>query len=132
MDARNAEAAAVISARKAFTAAGWQAARWSAGHIDPTWLDSSIEDMASAYARLIIETQPEGPYHLLGWSFGADLAIDYIETDRVPAARAFRGALPGYRAIARLNRLVREAAGFRLAGESPNDASQVRSRSRSS
>ena len=44
--------------------------------IDPAWVDSSIEDMASAYMRLIVETQPEGPYHLLGWSFGADLAIE--------------------------------------------------------
>jgi surfactin synthase thioesterase subunit len=44
--------------------------------IDPSWLDSSMEDMASAYMRLILETQPEGPYYLLGWSFGADLAIE--------------------------------------------------------
>jgi non-ribosomal peptide synthase protein (TIGR01720 family) len=44
--------------------------------IDPSWLDSSMEDMASAYMRLIVETQPDGPYYLLGWSFGADLAIE--------------------------------------------------------
>jgi amino acid adenylation domain-containing protein/non-ribosomal peptide synthase protein (TIGR01720 family) len=44
--------------------------------IDPSFRDDSIEDMAGAYARLITQTQPEGPYYLLGWSFGADLAIE--------------------------------------------------------
>jgi thioesterase domain-containing protein len=44
--------------------------------IDPSWIDTSMEDMAHAYARLITETQPEGPYYLLGWSFGADIAIE--------------------------------------------------------
>nr|WP_218578920.1 non-ribosomal peptide synthetase [Phytohabitans houttuyneae] len=31
---------------------------------------ASVQEMAIAYAEKIREIQPEGPYHLLGWSFG--------------------------------------------------------------
>ncbi|MFD5163204.1 amino acid adenylation domain-containing protein [Streptomyces hawaiiensis] len=37
-------------------------------------LPTSIQDMAGEYVRRILEIQPEGPYHILGWSFGGLLA----------------------------------------------------------
>ncbi|MFF7474804.1 non-ribosomal peptide synthase/polyketide synthase [Streptomyces sp. NPDC008092] len=37
-------------------------------------LPGSIEEMAADYAAQIRSVQPEGPYHLLGWSFGGVLA----------------------------------------------------------
>lgn len=37
-------------------------------------LPGSVGEMAARYAELIREVQPEGPYHLLGWSFGGCLA----------------------------------------------------------
>jgi non-ribosomal peptide synthase protein (TIGR01720 family) len=69
--------------------------------VDPSWVDRSIEDMASAYARLIAQTQPDGPYHLLGWSFGADLAIETAHVlERTGRRVAFLGLV---------DRLVQEA-----------------------
>ncbi|MFD7662155.1 non-ribosomal peptide synthase/polyketide synthase [Streptomyces sp. NPDC059788] len=37
-------------------------------------LPDSVEEMAAHYVDRITETQPEGPYHLLGWSFGGIVA----------------------------------------------------------
>jgi amino acid adenylation domain-containing protein len=45
-------------------------ARGLAGPIGP----ASIEDMVTDYLARIRSVQPAGPYHLLGWSFGAGLA----------------------------------------------------------
>ena len=42
--------------------------------IDPAHRDHSLETMAIDYARLIQAVQPQGPYHLLGWSLGGPLA----------------------------------------------------------
>ena len=36
----------------------------------------SLSEMASAYVQAIKTTQPEGPYHLCGWSFGGLLALE--------------------------------------------------------
>jgi thioesterase domain-containing protein len=33
-------------------------------------MSGSVEEMAAAYAEQIRAIQPDGPYHLLGWSFG--------------------------------------------------------------
>jgi phthiocerol/phenolphthiocerol synthesis type-I polyketide synthase D len=64
----------------------------------------TMEEKAAHYLALIRELQPEGPYHLLGWSFGGCLAYEVArrlqETD---AAVGFLGlidtvlqaALPG-------------------------------------
>jgi nonribosomal peptide synthetase DhbF len=38
-------------------------------------LPESVEQMAADYVRLIRAVQPEGPYHLLGWSFGGTVAF---------------------------------------------------------
>ncbi|MEV0633509.1 amino acid adenylation domain-containing protein [Streptomyces sp. NPDC050619] len=37
-------------------------------------LPGSVEEMADDYIRRIREIQPEGPYHLLGWSLGGQIA----------------------------------------------------------
>ena len=42
--------------------------------IDPAHRDHSLETMSADYARLIQAVQPQGPYHLLGWSLGGPLA----------------------------------------------------------
>ncbi|MBO0655962.1 amino acid adenylation domain-containing protein [Streptomyces triculaminicus] len=41
---------------------------------DPAARPASVEAMAEDYADLIRTVQPDGPYHLLGWSFGAVVA----------------------------------------------------------
>ncbi|MFE7456455.1 amino acid adenylation domain-containing protein [Streptomyces sp. NPDC057554] len=46
----------------------------SAGIVTEAPLPSSIADMADGYVRRILEIQPEGPYYILGWSFGGLLA----------------------------------------------------------
>ncbi|CAL9433642.1 amino acid adenylation domain-containing protein [Streptomyces sp. enrichment culture] len=53
-----------------FPVYGFQAS----GIITEAPLPESIPDMADAYVRRMLEIQPEGPYHLLGWSFGGLLA----------------------------------------------------------
>ncbi|WP_436498874.1 amino acid adenylation domain-containing protein [Actinokineospora sp. HUAS TT18] len=35
---------------------------------------ASVDDLAAAYVAKIRELQPSGPYHLLGWSFGGNVA----------------------------------------------------------
>ncbi|MET8291314.1 SDR family NAD(P)-dependent oxidoreductase [Streptomyces sp. NPDC005132] len=37
---------------------------------------STMEEKAARYRTLIRDSQPEGPYHLLGWSFGGCLAYE--------------------------------------------------------
>ncbi|MEO3972426.1 amino acid adenylation domain-containing protein [Streptomyces sp. CAU 1734] len=44
------------------------------GLAGPEELPRSIEGMAADYADEIRSVQPEGPYHLLGWSFGGMIA----------------------------------------------------------
>jgi len=43
--------------------------------LDRQWQDASLERMASDYAAGIRARQPQGPYHLVGWSLGASLAL---------------------------------------------------------
>lgn len=40
----------------------------------PLW--RSMEEQAAFYVKDILETQPEGPYQLAGWSFGATVAFE--------------------------------------------------------
>jgi pimeloyl-ACP methyl ester carboxylesterase len=42
---------------------------------DPGHRDTSLAQMAADYVQIIRQTQPEGPYHLLGWSLGGTLAV---------------------------------------------------------
>ncbi|MFG3003154.1 amino acid adenylation domain-containing protein [Streptomyces calvus] len=37
-------------------------------------VSTSVEDMAADYVRRVREVQPDGPYRLLGWSFGGHVA----------------------------------------------------------
>ncbi|MGE7993560.1 amino acid adenylation domain-containing protein, partial [Pseudomonas sp. NPDC089554] len=41
--------------------------------LDDAWEDESLEAMALDYAQYIRQKQPQGPYHLLGWSLGGPL-----------------------------------------------------------
>jgi len=41
---------------------------------DPAHRDVSLARMADDYARMLRGVQPQGPYHLLGWSLGGALA----------------------------------------------------------
>jgi amino acid adenylation domain-containing protein len=41
---------------------------------DPAHFDTSLDLLAWDYCAIILELQPEGPYHLLGWSLGGTLA----------------------------------------------------------
>ncbi|MFD0277727.1 amino acid adenylation domain-containing protein [Kitasatospora sp. NPDC127111] len=41
---------------------------------DPQASPATLADMAEDYLALIRDVQPEGPYHLLGWSFGGTVA----------------------------------------------------------
>jgi len=43
--------------------------------LDAHWQEQSLEHMAVAYVADLRTRQPEGPYHLLGWSLGGTLAI---------------------------------------------------------
>ncbi|MFC3891188.1 amino acid adenylation domain-containing protein [Lentzea rhizosphaerae] len=44
------------------------------GLTDPSSMPGSVAEMAADYADLVRSVQPDGPYHLLGWSFGAVVA----------------------------------------------------------
>ncbi|MGW7068675.1 non-ribosomal peptide synthetase, partial [Streptomyces sp. NPDC054872] len=60
-------------------------------------LPVSLEEMAADYAEQIRKVQPEGPYHLLGWSFGA-LAAYAVATALQDQGEnvAYLGLLDGY------------------------------------
>ncbi|MCD0448730.1 amino acid adenylation domain-containing protein [Actinocorallia sp. API 0066] len=43
---------------------------------EPAYRAPSVRAMAEDYAARIVETQPSGPYHLLGWSLGGLIAFE--------------------------------------------------------
>jgi thioesterase domain-containing protein/SAM-dependent methyltransferase len=72
-------------------------------------LPSKVEDVADAYLAQIRAIQPEGPYHLLGWSYGGvvayELALRLQAEGREVASLAImdsciRTSMPGFDAIA--------------------------------
>ncbi len=69
----------------------------SEGLRDPSALPSSIEEMAADYVKRIRNIQSNGPYHILGWSFGGlvahEMARQLREQDE---AVAFLGLLDSY------------------------------------
>ncbi|MDH1053601.1 non-ribosomal peptide synthetase [Aquipseudomonas alcaligenes] len=44
--------------------------------LDPSWRDASLAEMADAYLAALLQKQPQGPYHLVGWSLGGSLALE--------------------------------------------------------
>ncbi|MET1080990.1 MAG: amino acid adenylation domain-containing protein [Pseudomonas sp.] len=48
----------------------------AAGLLDPSAAVHSVQDTAGAYVRAIQSMQPQGPYHLLGHSFGGWIALE--------------------------------------------------------
>jgi amino acid adenylation domain-containing protein len=64
---------------------------------DPAHRDVSLEQMAADYCQMIRGVQPEGPYHLLGWSLGGTLAAmvaSFLEADA--QAVVFLGLIDPY------------------------------------
>ncbi|MCW8126028.1 amino acid adenylation domain-containing protein [Microbulbifer halophilus] len=60
-------------------------------------LPGSIEDMAADYLRRIRRVQPEGPYHLLGWSLGGLAAHEMARQLQAGGEEvAFLGMLDAY------------------------------------
>ncbi|MDX3308246.1 amino acid adenylation domain-containing protein [Streptomyces sp. ME08-AFT2] len=55
---------------KEFPVYGFQAS----GIVAEAPLPASVQEMAEGYVDRILEIQPAGPYHILGWSFGGLLA----------------------------------------------------------
>jgi thioesterase domain-containing protein len=47
----------------------------SRGLLDPTFVDRSIDEMATHYVDTIRQRQPEGPYFLIGWCLGGVIAM---------------------------------------------------------
>nr|WP_256390450.1 non-ribosomal peptide synthetase [Pseudomonas yamanorum] len=43
--------------------------------LDPAWQDESLASMARDYVADVRLKQPQGPYHLAGWSLGATLSL---------------------------------------------------------
>ncbi|WP_082621416.1 thioesterase domain-containing protein [Bordetella sp. N] len=43
-------------------------------HSEPAWWPGSLAELASDYAERIRRVQPKGPYRLLGWSIGGEIA----------------------------------------------------------
>ncbi|WP_347558045.1 non-ribosomal peptide synthase/polyketide synthase [Robbsia sp. KACC 23696] len=45
-------------------------------YTDKTWWPETLPDLAADYVARIRQVQPDGPYHLLGWSLGGVLAAE--------------------------------------------------------
>lgn len=58
------------------------------------WKELSVEKIAEDYARIILECQSDGPYHLLGWSNGGAIALAVARVlERQGQSLAFLGLL---------------------------------------
>ena len=69
--------------------------------VNPGHFDDSLTQIADRYTETIRQTQPEGPYALLGWSLGGALALDIAQRlERAGQRVAFLGLLdpfvPGF------------------------------------
>ncbi len=65
--------------------------------LDPLWKDQSLQDMARDYVGYLRQQQPQGPYHLVGWSLGGTLAALMVaELQRQGQTVALLGLLDTY------------------------------------
>ncbi|MGV2073134.1 MULTISPECIES: non-ribosomal peptide synthetase [Rhizobium/Agrobacterium group] len=103
----------------------------SDGLHDLAALPRSIEDMAALYVQRIRKIQPQGPYHLLGWSLGGLIAHEMTRQLQAEGqAIAFLGMMDSYhfKPAAQLQddaTLARAALGFlgfdeKAAGDKPS------------
>jgi len=61
------------------------------------WVDDCVQSMAIDYCDYIRAVQPQGPYHLLGWSLGGALALQVVsELEAQGQAVAFVGLVDSY------------------------------------
>ncbi|MDX3659254.1 amino acid adenylation domain-containing protein [Streptomyces sp. ID05-26A] len=65
------------------------------GLTDPSAMPETLAEMAADYLDLVRSVQPEGPYHLLGWSFGAVVAHE-MATLLDPSDVGLLALLDGY------------------------------------
>ncbi|GGM76671.1 hypothetical protein GCM10011609_10760 [Lentzea pudingi] len=65
------------------------------GLTDPSSMPQTLAEMAADYLDLVRGVQPEGPYHLLGWSFGAVVAHE-MATLLDPSDVGLLALLDGY------------------------------------
>ncbi|MGG7637130.1 amino acid adenylation domain-containing protein, partial [Pseudomonas sp. ES1] len=65
--------------------------------LDRDWQDTSLQAMAIDYSQYIRQKQADGPYHLLGWSLGAPLALLVAEElERQGQTVAFLGLVDSF------------------------------------
>jgi amino acid adenylation domain-containing protein len=73
---------------------------------DPTAAPDSVRAMAADYLAEVRAVQPEGPYHLLGWSFGAGVAHEMaVQLQSRGEKVALLAMLDGYPPDARWDRV---------------------------
>jgi len=78
--------------------------------LQPSWRDQSLEQMARDYVKVMLATQAQGPYHLLGWSMGGALVLAMARLlERLGKTVAFVGLVDGYVPGAGLARAPRAA-----------------------
>ncbi len=69
-------------------------------------LPGSVEEMIEDYLTQMFETQPEGPYHLIGWSYGGTLAhaiaAELEQRGHEVAFLAILDSMPGQEGFAQL------------------------------
>ncbi|MGJ4925638.1 non-ribosomal peptide synthase/polyketide synthase [Bradyrhizobium sp. HKCCYLS2038] len=116
--------------------------------IAPSFADASLATMAADYADEIVQAQPRGPYHLIGWSLGGLIAslvtaelerrgaavarlalidsfVPFTTGERRPATRHWTEDLLGLLSVAvpgvELAAARSEAAALRAAGQPATD-----------
>ncbi|MGJ3255821.1 MAG: amino acid adenylation domain-containing protein [Alcanivorax sp.] len=69
----------------------------SRSFLEDGWFDPSLEEMAERYYRTLRQSQPQGPYYLLGWSLGGALAMELAKRlEQGGETVAFIGLLDTY------------------------------------
>jgi thioesterase domain-containing protein len=65
--------------------------------LNPDWRDLALQQMADDYAEAIMQRQPRGALHLLGWSLGGALALSIAARLRREGREvAFLGLVDGF------------------------------------